>query len=146
MNRRTCLDTEDEVARGFQEVLGRVPPALREDGEVVPGWAPHDVAWHVAYWLGRAADVIEEAAAGPPYPAEPDDLAYYDAENDRVLAAGRAESWEGILGMFDEGRARARQTIATCSERDLEWIWERWEEELDHLREHSAELREFLSI
>jgi hypothetical protein len=61
---KRCSKREDEAWRRFAETL-RVILAERRDIEgVVPGWTVHDLVWHVGYWAGYAADVIECDRAG----------------------------------------------------------------------------------
>lgn len=140
----TFLASEDQGWTDLMEAIEAVPEERRGEEGAVPGWSPQDVVWHVAYWVGRAADVLELAGQGPPYPDEPDDPAYYDAENAVVRTEGLAMTWDEILEYLASGRGRARREIERCLERDREWIHERYAEEVEHYREHAGQLRAFV--
>jgi hypothetical protein len=125
------------------EAIAAVPVERRATEGVVPGWSTHDTVWHTAYWVGRAADVLELACQGPPYPEEPEEESYYDEENAKVFATGRGMTWDEVLAYFTAGRGRARGAVGRCDESDLEWMSERCSEEIEHFREHASQIRAF---
>jgi hypothetical protein len=130
----------------FQELMGAidmVPADRREERGVVPDWSTHDVLWHVAYWVGRAADVLDQARQGPPFPEEPEEDSYYDEQNAAAVAPGRAMSWEQVVEHFERSRERLRSALESCDEATCEWITERSMEEVEHYHVHTAQVRDF---
>jgi hypothetical protein len=141
--REETLAEEDQAWADLMEAMAAVPAERRDAEGVVPGWSTHDTVWHTAYWVGRAADVLDLATQGPPYPAEPDDESYYDEENAQVFATGRGMTWDEVLAYFTAGRGRARGAMERCAESDLEWMSERFSEEIGHFREHGSQIHAF---
>ena len=146
MDRQESLGDEERAYLQLIEAAEGVTDDRRTAEGVVPGWSTHDVLWHTAYWVGRAADVMQRAAGGPPYPEEPEDGAYYDSENDRAFLVGREMRWEEIVDHLTTSRTRARDTVQRCEARDLEWLCERLSEESEHYREHAAQIRAFVGL
>ena len=64
MDREEMLRREEDAWRRFAETVRAVPADRRDVEGVVPGWTVHDLVWHVGYWAGYAADVIERDRAG----------------------------------------------------------------------------------
>ena len=145
MGREQILAEEDQAWADLREAMAAVPAERRDAEGVVPGWSTHDTVWHTAYWVGRAADVLDLATQGPPYPDEPDDESYYDEENAQVFATGRGMTWDEVLDHFAAGRDRARGAMGRCAESDLEWMSERLTEEIEHYREHASQIRAFVA-
>lgn len=143
MGREEILADEDQAWADLMGAIEAVPAERRDIEGVVPGWSAHDTVWHTAYWAGQAAEVLELAAQGPPYPEEQDEESFYDSENDRAFAAGRAMRWDEILDYFEASRTRERDAMQRCAERDLEWLSERLTEEIEHYREHASQIRAF---
>jgi hypothetical protein len=139
------LAGEEQAWNELMEAISAVPAEHRNTEGVVPGWSTHDTVWHVGYWVGRVVDVLERAAQGPPYPEEPEEDSYYDAENDRAFARGRDMTWDEILEYHATSRSRAREVIEGCEDRDVEWLCARFQEEIDHYREHASQIRAFIS-
>ncbi len=146
MLREEVLAEEDQAWAELMEAIAAVPAERRVSEGVVPGWSTHDTVWHTAYWVGRAADVLDLACQGPPYPEEPEDESYYDGENALAFATGREMTWDEILDYFAAGRNRARDAMERCAESDLEWMSERSSEEIGHYREHESQIRAFAGI
>lgn len=140
MTREETLAEEEGAWIALQDALAAVPAEQRTTEGIVPGWSTHDTVWHLGYWSERSASILESAAEGPPYPKEPEDGSYYDAENDRVFATGRELDWEEITARMTKGRARGRDAIATCGENDLPWLIDRITEEIAHYREHAEQV------
>lgn len=143
MGREEILAEEDQAWADLMEAIAAVPADRRVTEGVVPGWSTHDMVWHTGYWVGRAAEVLDRASQGPPYPEEPEEGSYYDAENDRAFPTGRGMTWDEILDHFAAGRDRARDVMERCAESDLEWMSERFSEEIGHYREHASQIRAF---
>ena len=140
MDHEEMLGREDEAWRGFAEAVGSVPPERRDVEGVVPGWSAHDVVWHVGYWAGYAADVIERDRAGET-DLEP---AGSQLDDDEVLAAGRRMSWDEVVGYAQQSHERVRAAFSSSSdpgEAAVRWFTE---DTFDHYDEHAAEIRAFL--
>jgi hypothetical protein len=144
MDKGAVLALDDEVWADLMRAAAAVPEGRRDVEGVVPGWSSHDVVWHVAYWVARAARVLEEVRPGGPYPEEPEEGAYYDAENDAAMPAGRAMTWDAVLAHGEQGHDRARRVVAECDETVSAWVRDRYLEEVDHFREHAAQINAFL--
>jgi hypothetical protein len=143
MERAEVLAQEDRAWADLMEAVAAVPAERRITEGVVPGWSTHDVVWHTAYWVSRAADVLVLACQGPPYPDEPENESFYDGENDRAFATGRGMTWDEVQDYFASGRDRARGAMERCADSDLEWMSERCSEEIGHFREHASQIRAF---
>lgn len=143
MNRDELLALGERVWADLMQAAAEVPADRREQQGVVEGWSVHDVVWHVSYWLERSAGVLEQVRPGAPYPEEPEDDAYYDAENDLALPVGRTRSWDDVITLGEEGHARARRVVAACDESVTTWVCDRYLEEVDHIREHAEQIRAF---
>ncbi len=137
------LDLEGEAWTELMAAVEAVPAERRAVDGVVPGWSTHDVLWHVAYWVGRAADVLDRALHGPPYPEEPEDDAYYDEQNAAAVSTGRAMTWDEIAAHLARSRERFRSALETCDSVTCGWISERSMEEIEHYRVHAAQIRAF---
>ena len=86
MDRAEMLEREDEAWGRSAETISAVPAERRDVEGVVPGWTVHDLVWHVGYWAGYAADVIERDRAGDAE-LEPADSQLEDAEILATVAA-----------------------------------------------------------
>src|SRR5688572_17561905 len=93
MDRQEMLEREAESWRRFAETVAAVPAERRDVEGVVPGWTIHDLVWHVGYWAGYAADVIERDRAGDAE-LEPAGSQLEDAE---ILTTGRGMSWDDVV-------------------------------------------------
>ena len=58
------LRREEEAWRDFAGVIAAVPAERRSVEGVVPGWSPHDLLWHCAYWTEFAGGVLDKVRAG----------------------------------------------------------------------------------
>ena len=137
MDREEMLRREDEAWRGFAAAAGSVAPDRRDVEGVVPGWSVHDLVWHVGYWAGYAADVIERDRAGEtdlePAGSQLDDAA--------ILAAGRGMRWDEVVARAAQSHDRVRAAFASSpspGEVALRWFSE---DTFDHYDEHAAEIR-----
>ncbi len=141
MDREEMLGREDEAWRGFAETVSSIPADRRAVEGVVPGWSAHDVVWHVGYWAGYAADVIERDRAGET-DLEPAGSQLEDAE---ILATGRAMSWDEVVRRTEQSHDRVR--AAFSSSPDPGDVAVRWfsEDTFDHYDEHAAEIRAFVA-
>ena len=141
MDRDEMLGREDEAWRGFAEAVSAVPDDRRGVEGVVPGWSAHDVVWHVAFWAGYAADVIERDRAGEtdlePEGSQPDDA--------EVLATGRGMGWDEVVRYAEQSHDRVRAAFASSP--DPGDVAIRWftEDTFDHYDEHAAEIRAFVA-
>lgn len=135
---------EEEVCTEFVRSMSAVPDIRRGVEGVVPDWSTHDVLWHVTYWVGRAAEVLEQARGGPPFPDEPEEGSYYDAQNDAVFALGREMSWVDLMRQHATNRERMRSAVAASTGAVREWMEERAMEEVEHHRVHARQVRDFL--
>ena len=140
MNREEMLGREEEAWRRFAETVRAVPADRRDVEGVVPGWTIHDLVWHVGYWAGYAADVIERDRAGEPEP-EPADSELEEAE---ILATGRGMSWDEVVGGAEQAHDRVRAAFSTSPDSgDTAVGWFR-DDTFDHYDEHTAEIRAFV--
>ena len=141
MDREEMLGREDEAWRGFVETVRSVPADRRDVEGVVPGWTVHDLVWHVGYWAGYAADVIERDRAGET-DLEPEDSQLDDA---KILATGRGMDWDEVVRRAEQGRDRVRAAFTTSPDPgDIAVGWFR-DDTFGHYDEHTAEIRAFVS-
>ena len=141
MDREEMLAREDESWRGFADTVGAVPADRRGVEGVVPGWSAHDVVWHVGYWAGYAADVIERDRAGEAE-LEPAGSQLDDAE---VLATGRGMRWDEVVRYAERSHDRVRAAFSSSPDPgDVATRWFR-EDTFDHYDEHAAEIRAFVA-
>jgi hypothetical protein len=143
MDVNDVVEHEDAAAIELSRAIAAVSVDRRERAEVIPGWTTHDVLWHVAYWAGNAADVLEQASQGPPFPEEPDDDAFYDQRNEEMFATGRGMAWDDIVHQFERSRSRMRSALESCAPSASGWAAERAMEEVEHYRDHASQVRAF---
>jgi len=145
MDKDAVLQEELEVGTRLTQAVQDAPPDLRSIDGVVPDWTIQDTLWHVAFWVNHAADILEAIRPGEPLPEEPEEGEYYDAKNEEAFPQGRAMEWHDIVVHLDQGRERARRALAACDEANSDWAAERLMEEVEHLREHDAQIRAFVA-
>lgn len=145
MESDAVLDAENKAFQDLMAAAEAVPADQRQTIEVVPGWTPHDVLWHVAYWIERAGGVLELARVGPPFPEEPEEGEYYDQQNDLAMPQGREMTWEQITDYLVAGRERACAAMRGRSPEVAAWMDERLGEEIDHFQIHTEDLRRAVS-
>ncbi|MEX0834060.1 MAG: maleylpyruvate isomerase N-terminal domain-containing protein [Actinomycetota bacterium] len=145
MDKDAALQEELEAGTSLTQTIQGMPPDRRSVEGVVPGWSVHDTLWHVAYWVNHAADIIEAARPGEPFPEEQEEGEYYDAKNAEAFPHGRTLGWDDVVAHFAQGRQRARQALAGCDEENTDAAAERAMEEVEHYREHDAQIRAFLA-
>ncbi len=141
MDREEMLGREDEAWRRFADTVRAVPADRRDVEGVVPGWTVHDLVWHVGYWAGYAADVIERDRAGETE-LEPADS---DLEEAEILATGRGMSWDEVVRRAEHGRDRVRTAFSSSpdpGDTAVEWFRD---DTFDHYDEHTAEIRSFVA-
>lgn len=141
MDREEMLGREDEAWRRFAEIVRAVPADRRDVEGVVPGWTVHHLVWHVGYWAGYAADVIERDRAGDT-DLEPADSELEEAE---ILATGRGMSWDEVVGRAEQGHARVRAAFSSSpnpGDTAVEWFRD---DTFDHYDEHTAEISAFVA-
>lgn len=141
MDREEMLVREDEGWRRFAETVRAVPADRRDVEGVVPGWTVHDLVWHVGYWAGYAADVIERDRL-----RETDlEPAESELEEVEILATGRGMSWDEVVRRAEQGRDRARAAFSSSPDPgDAAVGWFK-EDTFDHYDEHEAEIRAFVA-
>ena len=140
MNREEMLGREEEAWRRFAETVRAVPADRRNVEGVVPGWSVHDLVWHVAYWAGYAADVIERDRDGQAEP-EPADSELEEAE---TLATGRGMSWDEVVEGAEQAHDRVRTAFSTSPDPgDTAIGWFR-DDTFEHYDEHTGEIRAFI--
>jgi uncharacterized protein (TIGR03083 family) len=141
MDREEMLGREDEAWERFAETVRAVPADRREVEGVVPGWTVHDLVWHVGYWAGYAADVIERDRAGET-DLEPAGSQLEEAE---IVATGRGMSWDEVVRRTEQGRDRVRAAFSSSPDPgDTAVGWFR-DDTFDHYDEHTAEIRAFVA-
>jgi|SRR5215210_2487261 len=141
MDREEMLGREDEAWRRFAETVRAVPADRREAEGVVPGWTVHDLVWHVGYWAGYAADVIERDRAGETE-LEP---AGSELEEAEILATGRGMSWDEVVRRAEQGRDRVRAAFSSSTDPgEAATGWFR-DDTFDHYDEHTAEISAFVA-
>ena len=141
MDREEMLGREDEAWRRFAETVRAVPADRRDVEGVVPGWTVHDLVWHVGYWAGYAADVIERDRAGET-DLEP---AGSELEEAEILATGRGMTWDEVVRRLEQGHDRVRAAFSSSpdpGETAVEWFRD---DTFDHYDEHTAEIRAFVA-
>jgi hypothetical protein len=138
MERDAMLQREEEAWRDFAAVLDAVPADRRDVEGVVPGWSPHDLLWHCAYWTEFTAGVLEKIRAGD---AEPEGGS--PSEED-ILAEGRRATWEQAISRADAGREQARVALGAFDggipELAAQWFRE---DTFEHYDEHAEQIRAF---
>ena len=140
MNREEMLGREKEAWRRFAETVRAVSADRRDVEGVVPGWTVHDLVWHVGYWAGYAADMIERDRAGEAE-LEPADSELEEAE---ILATGRGMSWDEVVGGAEQAHDRVRTAFSTSPDpADIAVGWFR-DDTFDHYDEHRAEIGAFV--
>jgi hypothetical protein len=140
MDREELLKREDEAWHELVDTLAAVPLDRRDVEGVVPGWSPHDLVWHCAYWAAYAGDVLDTLQRGEPEPEETEDRDALDAE---ILATGRGMSWDEATLRLEQSRERARAALSSFGELPalaVEWFED---DTLKHYEEHAAEIRTF---
>lgn len=141
MDREQMLGREDEAWRRFAETVRAVPADRRDVEGVVPGWTVHDLVWHVGYWAGYAADVIERDRAGET-DLEP---AGSELEEAEILATGRSMNWDEVVRRAEQGRDRVRAALSSSPDPGntaVEWFRD---DTFEHYDEHTAEIRAFVA-
>ena len=138
MERDAMLQREEEAWRDFAAVLDAVPEDRRGVEGVVPGWSPHDLLWHCAYWTEFTAGVLEKIRAGD---SDPEGGA--QSEED-ILADGRHASWDQAIAGATAGREQARAALSAFDEAipELAAQWFR-EDTFEHYDEHAEQIRAF---
>ena len=140
MNREEMLGREEEAWRRFAETVRAVPADRRDVEGVVPGWTVHDLVWHVGYWAGYAADVIDRDRAGEAE-LEPADSELEEAE---ILARGRSMSWDDVVAGAEQAHDRVRAAFSNSPDPGGTAVaWFR-DDTFDHYDEHTAEIRAFV--
>jgi hypothetical protein len=139
MDAQDLLKREDEGWLEFRDAFAAVPSDQREVEGVVPGWSTHDLVWHVGYWAGYAADVIDRIRAGESE-LEPEES---DLEEAVILAMGRRMGWDEIILRAEQGRERARAALSSLeapTDAAIQWFED---DTFDHYEEHGAQIRAF---
>lgn len=140
MDREGMLGREEGSWGGFLRAVDATPSERRTVEGVVPGWSTHDVAWHCAYWVGWAGEVLERLLRGEPEPEEPEDDEAREAE---ILAEGRTIGWDELIRRAEGNRARVRAAFAAFDEPSARAVELFTDETFDHYEEHAAEIRAF---
>jgi hypothetical protein len=141
MDREEMLKREDEAWGRFAETVDAVPADRRDVEGVVPGWTVHDLVWHVGYWAGYAADVIERDRAGEGALEPPDS----QLEDEEILATGRGMSWGEVVRRGEQAHKHVRAAFSKSTDPgDIAVEWFR-DDTFDHYDEHATEIRAFVS-
>jgi hypothetical protein len=138
MERDTMLRREEEAWRDFAGVIVAMPDDRRGAEGVVPGWSPHDLVWHCAYWTEFAGGVLEKIRAGD---ADPEGGALPEED---ILAEGRRATWDVALERAVAARERARAALSAFDDAipELAAQWFR-EDTFEHYDEHAEQIRVF---
>ncbi|MEO8476575.1 MAG: maleylpyruvate isomerase N-terminal domain-containing protein [Actinomycetota bacterium] len=129
----------------LSEVLASIPPGRLEEPTVTTeGWSPKDVMFHVGFWMGDCADVLERIAAGDWGGGADETPATIEAAN----REGFRRSHAMVLDEVRDGFRRARERMLTAF-RALEEVtpdaWEWFEESGPlHYAKHVEDLRAWL--
>jgi Mycothiol maleylpyruvate isomerase N-terminal domain len=138
-DRDELLRHEDEAWKAFVAEVGRVPPAARADGGVVPGWSVIDLVYHVGKWAGIAAEKLAQLRAGQK-PKDDDD---WQPKNDLWAAESKKMVFEEAMARALAERERAREAFAEHPGVDANAVsWFR-EETFDHYEEHTEEIARY---
>jgi hypothetical protein len=138
-DRDELLRQEEEAWATFVAEVGRVPPNVRTDQGVVPGWSVIDLVYHVGKWAGVGAEKLDlirtEQRA-----VEDDD---WQPKNDLWAAESKSMIYEEAMARALADRERARQALTAIP--DVSSDAASWfkEETTDHYQEHTEEIARY---
>jgi hypothetical protein len=138
-DRDQLLRHEEEAWAAFVAEVGRVPPAARGDGGVVPGWSVIDLVYHVGKWAGVAAEKLEQLRNGEKA-LEDDD---WQPKNDLWAAESKKMVYEEAMARALAERERARTSFVDFPDPDANAASWFKEETFDHYEEHTEEIARF---
>jgi Mycothiol maleylpyruvate isomerase N-terminal domain len=126
-------------------VFASIPEDRFEEMSVTPeGWSPKDVMFHVAYWVGDCADVLERIAAGTWDGGADETPATIEASNREGFERSRRMPASEVRTGFAEGRARMLAAFHALDE-VTPGAWEWFEESGPlHYAKHEEDLAAWL--
>ena len=104
--REELTGREAEVWAEFDRLVTSIDRDLRDEPALADGWSVRDLLWHVAYWWGDLAALLDRIREGT-Y-EEPEWTT--DETNAEVLAASRSMTLDEV----EEGLARARARMLSA--------------------------------
>jgi hypothetical protein len=125
-------------------VLGTIPPDRFEEGTFTPeGWSAKDVVYHVGYWLGDCARVLERIREGT-FDRAAEDALDVERINAEGFEASRPMDPRDVRAMCEGARVEARSAFGTLPEVTPE-AWEWFEESGPlHYAKHADDLEAWL--
>jgi hypothetical protein len=132
-------------ARGWEEfaaLVGAIPRERWMEVGVLPGWSVRDLVRHVAGWMERCVDQLEQMRQGTFVDFDEDDDEV-DARNAAFVAEAAAmdveEVWSGLLAARELVRSGwDRLPVETVDTVAVDWFagetYRHYEEHLDELR------------
>jgi len=111
-------DVIDELLEGnararaeLMDAIDAIPAGRRAEGWFGPEqWSVHDIVAHLGGWQAGWAHALELMATGE-RPAVPGYEGDDDAYNAKSVEAGRARSWEQLMGDFRANRERHEAAV-----------------------------------
>jgi Mycothiol maleylpyruvate isomerase N-terminal domain len=136
------LQAESETWLGLAAAFGAVPrERLTEIGD--DGWSIHDAVYHLASWIGLAADAVRDNHywyPGPiPAPAE-----VIESRNIRFLEEGRRVDPAAARRSLDGARSTMRVALSALAEPTAEAKRTFEMNTTEHYREHLEAVQRFL--
>lgn len=134
--KQKMTSTEATAWEAFEAAVIAVPRDRLEEPALPGGWSVKDVLWHISHWWEDCAGTLELLHAGTFTEWDGDT----DAENDRVLAQGRAMSLEDVE--LRSAHIRERMLLAwDASPADDPRAGETFHSETtEHYEEHLAQI------
>jgi hypothetical protein len=117
------------------------PHEATEQGE--DGWSTHDAVYHLASWIGLAADAVAKNRYWypGPIPAPEDEI---ESRNVRFLADGRLVQPAAARESLERARTRMRAALSALAEPSAEAKRTFEMNTTDHYREHLEAVQRFL--
>ena len=131
-------DEADSFA-DLERLVDAVPEALRDTGQVTPGWTLKDHLAHIGSWYEEGAEAIEEHLLSGGWRSGPAEG--LDAWNARNLENLRALPWAEIRHRLEANRQRIRAAAHRLEQAEFRsadgWDWTYWDL-AGHIRSHLA--------
>jgi hypothetical protein len=137
------LREETDTWVAFAAAVDRVPAdRVTERGQ--DGWSTHDAVYHLASWIGLAADAVAKNRYWYPGPIPaPDDV--IEARNDRFLDEGRGVDPATARESLERSRTRMRAALSALVEPSIEAKRTFEMNTTEHYREHLDAVQRFLA-
>jgi DinB superfamily/Mycothiol maleylpyruvate isomerase N-terminal domain len=127
------------ITTRLDALVGAIPFAQWDDGELTPGWTLRDHVGHLADWAIEGRHAVEVFERDGVWLADPDEG--IDAWNERHVAASRGETAEATLARYHAARAAMLEAVGRLRIEDLRspdgWSWA-YDCLHGHVRKHLA--------